>query len=396
MNTKTKDNSKTPLKIILIGNYAKDKQMSMSLFANLLKNGYIRAGHQTVVWQPTVFFGYLAKNTLSGYGKWLAYLDKWLLFPLVLLLRRLLKVNKGAHVRFHICDHSNVIYLRYLPNEMTVVSCHDVLAIRGALGYKDAYCEASSFGVILQKWILGNLLRAKKLAAVSATTLKQLNDLDNTANANHCERRLVLNAFNEFFGPVPKADALCMLKDHGIDVQWPFLLHIGSSLPRKNRKVLVQMLDIMKDNWNGKLIFAGQELEPELYHSIKEKGLSDRVILVRRPEYAMLNALYSACDAFVFPSYSEGFGWPVIEAQACGAPVIASDIEPIPEVSGGAALHCHPDKPEEFVAAFQSLSNDSFRSELVQKGFVNCNRFKPERMIQEYIEFHNYTNGKIN
>lgn len=397
MNTTTKDNTKTPLKIILIGNYSKDKQMSMTLFANLLKNGYIRAGHQAVVWQPTVFFGWPVKNTLSGMGKWLAYLDKWLVFPLVILFKRLLKNNRGPQVRFHICDHSNVIYLKYLPNHLTVVSCHDVLAIRGALGHKDAYCEASSFGVILQKWILGGLLRAKKLAAVSATTLRQLNELDpSSSDHNSCDRRLVLNAFNEFFEPIPKADAKRLLKDQGVDVQWPFLLHIGSSLPRKNRKMLVQMLDIMKDEWPGKVIFAGQELEPELYQSIKEKNLSDRVILIKRPGYELLNALYSACDAFVFPSYSEGFGWPVIEAQACGAPVIASNIEPIPEVSGGAALHGHPDKPEEFVAAYQALRNDSFRSELVQKGFVNCNRFKPERMIQEYIEFHYYTNAKIN
>lgn len=360
----------------------------MELFANLLRNGYINAGHKAEIWRPKVCFGYFAKNTLNGYGKWLAYLDKWLIFPLLLLLHRLLPSNRKYNVRFHICDHSNVIYLPYLPNHKTVVSCHDVLAIRGALGHKDAYCEASSFGVVLQKWILGGLIRAKKLAAVSATTLNQLNELDKSDNYRACDRRLILNAFNEFFQPVPKQDALRILSIGGVSVHEPFILHIGSSLPRKNRKLLIAMLDMLKDQWNGKVVLAGQEIDPELYFQINEKGLKDRVVMVKRPGYEMLNALYSACDAFVFPSYSEGFGWPVIEAQACGAPVIASNIEPIPEVSGGAALHCHPDKPEEFVKAFQSLSNEKFKSELVQKGFVNCNRFKPERMIQEYIDFH--------
>lgn len=381
----------------MIGNYAKDRQMSMTLFANLLKNGYIQAGHQAEIWLPSIFFGYLAgNNTLSGIGKWLAYLDKWLVFPVVLMLRRCLPSNRGRAVRFHICDHSNVIYLRYLPNEKTVVSCHDVLAIRGALGHKDAYCEASKFGLILQKWILGGLLKSRKLAAVSATTLRQLNELDASGNAARCDRRLVLNAFNEVFEPVPAEKVTEILKTNHTHIEGPFILHIGSSLPRKNRKMLVQMLDLLKTEWNGKVVFAGQEPEPELKQMIQDKGLEDRVILIKRPGYDTLNALYSSCAAFVFPSYSEGFGWPVIEAQACGAPVIASSIEPIPEVSGGGAILCHPDQPEEFAAAFRTLADGQIRNELVQKGFVNCGRFKPERMIQEYLNFHLNTDGKIN
>lgn len=388
MNTSVKHSENTKLKIILIGNYAKDKQMSMELFANLLRNGYINAGNQAVIWRPPVVFGRLSSNTLNGFGKWLAYIDKWLIFPILILLKRCFPANRKFNVRFHICDHSNVIYLPYLPNHKTVVTCHDVLAIRGALGHKDAYCEASSFGIILQHWILGGLVRAKKLAAVSATTLKQLNELDKSANYKRCDRRLVLNAFNESFQPVPKQDALRVLSIGGVDVKEPFLLHIGSSLPRKNRKLLIDMLELLQGNWNGKVVLAGQEIDPELYYRIQQKNLKDRVIMVKRPNYDMLNALYSACDAFVFPSYSEGFGWPIIEAQACGAPVIASNIEPIPEVAGGAALHCNPDSPSEFVEAFKTLSNEKLKSELVQKGFVNCNRFKPERMIQEYLEFH--------
>ncbi|MBL7838256.1 MAG: glycosyltransferase family 1 protein, partial [Bacteroidetes bacterium] len=97
------------MKIILIGNYAKDKQMSMELFANLLRNGYINAGNQAVIWRPPVVFGRLSSNTLNGFGKWLAYIDKWLIFPILILLKRCFPANRKFNVRFHICDHSNVI-----------------------------------------------------------------------------------------------------------------------------------------------------------------------------------------------------------------------------------------------------------------------------------------------
>ncbi|MCC6817481.1 MAG: glycosyltransferase family 4 protein [Bacteroidia bacterium] len=362
--------------------------MSMNLITNLLKNGFEQSGHIAVVWSPTVFLGVLAKNTFSGLGKWLAYFDKWVVFPLVITLRLLLPSNRKSNVRFHIADHSNVIYLRYLPNAKTIVSCHDVLAIRGALGHKDAYCEASSFGVILQSWILKGLLKAKKLATVSQTTLNLLNELDLKKNPNNNDRRLILNAFNEDFVPMPKKDAIELLNKAHIPADLPFILHIGSSLPRKNRKVIIEMMNLIQSQWNGMLIFAGQELEDDLTQLVVSFGLENRVISVVRPNYQILNALYSACEAFIFPSFSEGFGWPIIEAQACGAPVIASNIEPIPEVSGGAALLCNPYSPQEFADAFISLSFNNTKSDLVQKGFVNCNRFNPQRMIEEYISFH--------
>lgn len=362
----------------------------MTLFANLLLKGYKEAGNEAKVWQPTVFFGKLVNSSLNGPGKWIAYIDKWIVFPLVLLIRLLNPKNRKASVRFHICDHSNAIYLKYLPNHKTIVSCHDVLAIRGALGFKDAYCEASKFGVILQKWILSNLLKADKVAAVSTTTLNQLNDLDKNANRKIKDRRVILNSFNDSFLPMPKKDAIQVLIQSGVfDKAFPFILHIGSSLPRKNRKVLVRMLNELKDEWNGFLVLAGQDIDEELKVIINDLKLNDRVISVLKPNKQILENLYSACDAFVFPSYSEGFGWPIIEAQACGAPVLASNVEPIPEVSGNAALLIEPDDFKGFAEAFRKLGNDTFRSELVQKGFVNCKRFETSRMIKDYLDFHN-------
>src|SRR5690606_1199437 len=114
-----------------------------------------------------------------------------------------------------------------------------------------------------------------------------------------------------------------------------------------------------------------------------------------KPDHKLLVALYSACDAFIFPSFTEGFGWPIIEAQACGAPVITSNIGALLEVGGGAAMHRDPYNPKEFADAFLSLSEDVVRAQVIQRGFQNIKRFDAEKMMQAYLDLHQVDDTKI-
>ena len=376
------------MRIILIGNYPPDKQESMERFAQMLAAGFSKEGHPAAIWRPIVFFGKWSKSTTTGSGKWLGYIDKWILFPIILRLRLLKKKFRADNIHFHVCDHSNSFYLQQLPASKTVITCHDVLAIRGALGYDDAYVGASMAGKILQNWILGNLTSARKLAAVSTMTYEQLNALDKHPAHHPKNWKVIHNAFNADFRPMPKEETAILLERAGIGSVKPFLLHVGSGLPRKNRKLVIDMLLALGNQWNGNICFAGEELEEDLMRYARSLGLKDRVISVIHPDHVTLVALYSASAAFVFPSLSEGFGWPVIEAQACGVPVIASSFNPLPEVSGGAALHADPIKPAEFANAFLSLQNKITRNELIRKGFENSQRFDTSRMTLAYLDLH--------
>ncbi len=369
--------------IILIGNYLPDRQESMQRFASMLDEGFRQAGLQTEIWLPIVFFGALAKQTDAGIGKWLGYLDKWLLFPLVLRLR--LRGKKFNKYFFHICDHSNSPYLSHLPAAQTGITCHDVLAIRGGLGYADAHVKASRMGQLLQTWILAGLLRARRLAAVSNFTLNQLREIGVPPATTAVDWRVIHNGFNANFWVMPQVQAALKLQAAGVDPSTPFLLHVGSDLPRKNRVLLLDMVAALGDRWVGNICFAGAPLDAGLLARVEALSLQSRVISVVSPGHETLVALYSTCAAFIFPSYAEGFGWPVIEAQACGAPVLASDIAPMPEVSGGAALHASPDNALDFAEAFLRLFNDDARQALIKQGFINCQRFEPTAMIDAYL-----------
>jgi glycosyltransferase involved in cell wall biosynthesis len=170
----------------------------------------------------------------------------------------------------------------------------------------------------------------------------------------------------------------------------PFLLHVGSGQPRKNRELLVEMISILNSKWKGKICFAGEGIDPKLYAYASSLGVTDKMISVISPEHKHLIALYSGCEAFIFPSFSEGFGWPLIEAQACGAPVIASNIAPLPEVTGGAAIHKDPKNAQDFADAFLLLENMEIRNDLIKKGFENSSQFSRKKMIEEYLNLHGF------
>ena len=372
------------LHIVLIGNYRKDHQRSMILFLQMLKDGYTANGHNVDVWLPTTFFGVLSGNTLSGIGKWLAYLDKYILFPLVLKWRCI--KPQYAQSRFHICDHSNAVYVPYLPYNRTLVTCHDVLAIKGAFGDKSVFCDASRAGKVLQNWILKSLLKAGKIATVSQTTLIHLNELAQNNKKPGAKWQVVLNAFNEPFGELPKEISDDVLKQAGLNLTDGFMLHVGSGLPRKNRKMLLKMLNLLRNDWRGSVVFAGQAIDPELQSLIQYYQLEDRVVSVVNPDFNLLQTLYSACDAFVFPSYSEGFGWPVIEAQACGACVLASDFPAICEVGGEAALYAQADDAPKFADNFREVLKPEVQQQLNSKAQQNILRFDKQNMIENYIK----------
>src|SRR6202040_358432 len=122
------------------------------------------------------------------------------------------------------------------------------------------------------------------------------------------------------------------------DSELPFVLHVGSNLRRKNRDGVIRIFARCKDKWNGRLVFAGDLLDPELMSLAERLGVLDRVTQLKDPANDQLEALYNCAIALLYPSRFEGFGWPIIEAQACGCPVICSNSGPLPEAAGDAGL----------------------------------------------------------
>jgi glycosyltransferase involved in cell wall biosynthesis len=115
--------------------------------------------------------------------------------------------------------------------------------------------------------------------------------------------------------------------------------------------------------------------------------MSDRIHPLGYVDSTDLPTLYSGADAFCFPSLYEGFGLPLLEAMACGTPMVAANTSALPEVAGDAALLVDPKRPAEIGdALIRVLSDQSLRRDLVERGFVRSRSFTWERTARATID----------
>ncbi|HSH94888.1 MAG TPA: glycosyltransferase family 1 protein, partial [Roseimicrobium sp.] len=352
----------TPAHAVLIGNYPPDRQQSMVRYHELLASLLQECGfHNVESIRPEPRFGGRFKSTSRGLGKLAGYVDKYLVFP------RRLRLESGQPGRsgalFHICDHSNALYIGNLPRTRTVVTCHDLLAVRGGLGDASAYCPASRLGSLLQKKILASLKKCPFIICDSDATRKDVLRLTDRGTDENI-RTVHLSANATFLRMETKAAAV-RLKESAIPTDLPYLLHVGSELPRKNRAALVKVGAILKQlGVQMRLVFAGSAADAELVRLAGSTGIGDRMHSVINPDHALLNALYSSAHTLVFPSYSEGFGWPPLEAQSSGCPVISSDRTSLPEICGEGALIFDPDDSKAMADGVVALLNPETRARL--------------------------------
>ena len=142
------------------------------------------------------------------------------------------------------------------------------------------------------------------------------------------------------YRPLTPPEVADAFKSAGIDLDYGgYVLHVGSGHRRKNREALLNAVAKIKDSWPGRIAFAGEPLSAAEHALAASLGLKERVQEIKGADNATLNALYSGAHALIFMSRSEGFGWPVLEAQAAGCPVIASNRTSVPEVAGEGGPH---------------------------------------------------------
>ena len=165
-------------------------------------------------------------------------------------------------------------------------------------------------------------------------------------------------------------------------------MHVGSNLVRKNKAGVLRVFARVAAAWPGNLVFCGAPLPPDLQAQAAAAGLASRIFAVPSPDNAQLEAIYSRAHALVFPSKCEGFGWPVIEAHACGCPVVCSDRTSLPEIGGEAALVHALEDEAGMSESLLRLTAAPFRSEVVARGLANLKRFDTDRMIDAYGEIY--------
>ncbi|GHO66713.1 glycosyl transferase family 1 [Ktedonobacter sp. SOSP1-52] len=182
----------------------------------------------------------------------------------------------------------------------------------------------------------------------------------------------------------------------------PFLLAVGTLEPRKNHLGLIKAYYQLYQQKKAPamLAIAGGKgwLYDETRELVQQLKLEKRVRFLGRVSDLELVHLYSMAQIFAFPSFFEGFGIPPIEAMACGAPVITSNISSLPEVAGDAALLVDPHNIDELAHAIARLSGDEqLRNDLRQKGYAQAQKFTWEQSARKMLSvYQRLYEGKTN
>ena len=198
----------------------------------------------------------------------------------------------------------------------------------------------------------------------------------------------------------PRSVSTGFRKTHDIPEHARIILYVGSDNPRKNLPNLINAFSLIKPKENNYvLVRAGPTEYPpgqaQVRSLIDKYRLHDHVLWLGRISDEALVDFYNAADLFCFPSLYEGFGLPVLEAMACGTPVVTSNSTSLPEVAGEAALLVDPYDVEAIAEAMRRvLEEPELAAELRERGLKRAAEFTWERTARETIAVYERVLGK--
>jgi len=178
----------------------------------------------------------------------------------------------------------------------------------------------------------------------------------------------------------------------------PYILFVGNLEPRKNLVRLIEAFGRLKARHTlpHQLIVAGKRgwLYRSIFEAVERLGLRDDVIFTGYVPAEDLPALYAMADLFAFPSLYEGFGLPVLEAMACGTPVLTARTGSLPEVAGEAAWYVDPLDVEALADGMARILTDpGTRADLVDRGLLQAKRFTWAKTAAATLDIYRRTLG---
>lgn len=206
---------------------------------------------------------------------------------------------------------------------------------------------------------------------------------------------VVYNGYNDkIFRPYDKNESQKYLAKK-YSITKPFIFHLSTHHPNKNVLRIIYAFKLVNPAEYVLVIGGHSKIIQKLKKQIYKLNLEDKVIFTGYIPLSDLPVFYNAADIFIFPSLHEGFGLPVIEAMACGTPVITSNVYATKEIAEGAAILVDPYNTEEIANAISVLLSDShLRKRLSRKGLIRAKKFSWKKTACKYLEIYKQIGGR--
>jgi glycosyltransferase involved in cell wall biosynthesis len=293
------------------------------------------------------------------------------------LLRKTIRWRRCSFV--HVLDQSSAYLSR--AADKAVITCHDIADLKST--------ALNPWQLALWKWRIGGLRKAWRIVAVSQNTKA---DLEAVLGIPPERIRVIPNGVADCFSPSTAPLQHASARKLGELRKSHFLfLHVGSNAARKNISTLLRGFALVKRDFpQAILVKAGSHFAANGYQKdIAELGIGDSIIELGRIPDDELVEVYRSVDCFLFPSSYEGFGLPVLEAQACGVPCVLARSSSLEEVGGTAALYHDPSSAADLSARMiEILSEELLRADLRAKGLANAERFTWDNHASKLLEIY--------
>ncbi len=264
-----------------------------------------------------------------------------------------------------------------LKSARSLLSVHDLGFLRDP-----AWCNPKTRAPF-HRTIQVDALRADTVIACSQATK---NDVVSMLGVDPERVQVIYDAADDSFVPVDRDEASRRVYE-ALGITTPYLLFVSTVELRKNIKGLLSAFS--RADIPHKLVLAGALGwgSETITGQVEQSGLTDRVVFTGYiSKRSLFPCLYSAADAFVFPSWHEGFGLAVLEAMACGCPVIASNTSSLSEVGGNAPIYVDPRDVDALARSMELVTGDrALREAMCEKGITRAGSFSWRKCAEETL-----------
>ncbi len=285
----------------------------------------------------------------------------------------------------HIIDHGYAHLVHAISSKHTVVTVHDLIPLLAWHGKIPGMSYPHQ--PLLNKFSLKALHKAAYVISDSASTK---NDLIEYVGLASDKIEVIHLGLDERFRPLLPEHRQMARKSFGLPNSEAHVVLITGRQLYKNHKTSLRVIERLQSLCKKpiQLVRLGAET-PEWAEQLSQSRLHSPVKILRGLTTEQLVELYNSIDCLLFPSWYEGFGWPPLEAMACGVPVVTSNVGSLPEVVGGAALTAAPDDVNALSNAVHAmLERSDLRNDHIQRGLKNVTRFTWQQCAHDVAKIY--------
>jgi glycosyltransferase involved in cell wall biosynthesis len=269
------------------------------------------------------------------------------------------------------------------------LSCSSVVTIHDLIPLVFPSSMPSKLGRFYYQKVNSKVAKKTKIIiAVSNSTKK---DLLEQFDVPEEKIRVIYNGVAESFDVIENETLLDEVKKK-YKIRSKVLLSVGNPKPHKDWLGLIEAfarLGSEAQDYQLVLVGSRDPRYPKIDQLIKKLHLEDRVVITGFVKESDMPLLYNSADVFIFPSLYEGFGLPVLEAMACGTPVLCSNFSSLPEVAGDATLMFDPNDKNSLIEGIENLlSDEKLKKDLSEKGLKRAKLFSWEKTAQQTLEVY--------